>query len=55
MACVITSPCSGEKALDCVEACPVDAIHDGGETYLIDPDVCIEQKTGKTAVSGRDH
>jgi ferredoxin len=42
MAYVITSPCIGEEAADCVEACPVDAIHDGGETYLIDPDVCID-------------
>ena len=37
-----SSPCIGEKAADCVEACPVDAIHDGGNTYLIDPDVCID-------------
>ncbi len=42
MTFVITSPCIGEKAADCVEACPVDAIHDGGDTYLIDPDVCID-------------
>ena len=42
LAFVITSPCIGEKAADCVEACPVDAIHDAGETYLIDPDVCID-------------
>lgn len=42
MAYVITSPCIGEKAGDCVEACPVDAIHDAGETFLIDPDTCID-------------
>ncbi|GGJ12204.1 4Fe-4S ferredoxin [Alicyclobacillus cellulosilyticus] len=42
MAFVITSPCIGEKAAECVEACPVDAIHDAGETYLINPDVCID-------------
>lgn len=42
MAFVITSPCIGEKAADCVEACPVDCIEDAGETYLIDPNVCID-------------
>jgi len=42
MAYVITSPCIGTKDAACVEACPVDAIHDAGETYLIDPDVCID-------------
>ncbi|RIV20197.1 4Fe-4S dicluster domain-containing protein [Alicyclobacillaceae bacterium I2511] len=42
MAFVITSPCIDEKAADCVEVCPVDAIHDAGETYLIDPDTCID-------------
>ncbi|MCL6517110.1 ferredoxin family protein [Alicyclobacillus sp.] len=42
MAFVITSPCIGEKAAECVEVCPVDAIHDGGDTYLINPDVCID-------------
>ncbi len=42
MTYVITSPCIGEKAADCVEVCPVDAIHDGGATYLIDPERCID-------------
>ena len=27
MAYVITSPCKDEKAAECVEVCPVDAIH----------------------------
>lgn len=26
----------------CAGACPVDAISDGGERYVIDPDVCID-------------
>lgn len=42
MAFVITSPCIGEKAADCVEVCPVDAIHEGEEQYFIDPDTCID-------------
>lgn len=42
MAFVITSPCIGTKDAACVEACPVDAIHDADETYLIDPDTCID-------------
>ncbi|GFR37626.1 4Fe-4S ferredoxin [Insulibacter thermoxylanivorax] len=41
MAFVITSPCIGEKAADCVEVCPVDCIVEGEDQYFIDPDVCI--------------
>ncbi|MEF2292856.1 ferredoxin family protein [Virgibacillus dokdonensis] len=42
MAFVITSPCSFEKSAECVEVCPVDAIHSGNEMYYIDPDICID-------------
>lgn len=42
MAYVITSPCIGEKAADCVETCPVDAIHEGDDQFYIDPDLCID-------------
>jgi ferredoxin len=42
VAFVITSPCIGEKAADCVETCPVDAIHEGEDQYYIDPDTCID-------------
>lgn len=42
MAFVITSPCIGVKDASCVEACPVDCIHDAEDTYLIDPNVCID-------------
>ena len=42
VAFVITSPCIGEKAADCVETCPVDAIHEGDDQYYIDPDTCID-------------
>ncbi|MFC2948006.1 indolepyruvate ferredoxin oxidoreductase subunit alpha [Virgibacillus sediminis] len=42
MAFVITSPCHNEKAAECVEVCPVDAIHPGDDMFYIDPDVCID-------------
>lgn len=42
MAFVITSPCIGEKAGDCVTVCPVDCIEEGEEQFYIDPDVCID-------------
>lgn len=42
MAYVITSPCHNEKHAECVEVCPVDAIHDGETMYFIDPDLCID-------------
>jgi len=39
---VITSPCIGEKAGDCVEVCPVDCIAEGEDQFFIDPDLCID-------------
>ena len=47
---VICEPCIGEKATDCVDACPVDCIHprkdedgfEAAEMLYIDPTVCIE-------------
>ncbi|MDQ0176530.1 4Fe-4S dicluster domain-containing protein [Bacillus chungangensis] len=42
MAFVITSPCIGEKAGDCVTVCPVDCIEEGEDQFYIDPDVCID-------------
>ena len=39
---VITQPCIGTKSADCVEVCPVDCIHDGGELFYIDPNECID-------------
>ena len=42
MAFVITSPCIGEKAGDCVEVCPVDCIEEGEDQFYIDPEVCID-------------
>ncbi|MEB3100833.1 indolepyruvate ferredoxin oxidoreductase subunit alpha [Ferviditalea candida] len=39
---VITSPCIGEKAAECVDVCPVDCIKEGEDQYYIDPDTCIE-------------
>ena len=42
MAYLITSACKGEKAAECVEVCPVDAIRGDDEMYYIDPDTCID-------------
>ena len=42
MAFVITSPCIGEKAAECVQVCPVDCIEEGKDMYYINPDVCID-------------
>lgn len=42
MAYVITSACIGHKYADCVDVCPVDAIHEGEDQYFIDPDICID-------------
>ena len=38
---VITEPCIGVKDASCVEVCPVNCIHEGGDQYHIDPDECI--------------
>jgi ferredoxin len=42
MAFVITHPCIGEKAGDCVDVCPVDCIEEGEDQYYIDPEICID-------------
>lgn len=42
MTYVITSPCIGEKAGDCVEVCPVDCIAEGEDQFFIDADICID-------------
>lgn len=39
MAYKITNDCISCGA--CSEECPVDAISEGEETYVIDPDICI--------------
>ncbi|MFD2115723.1 indolepyruvate ferredoxin oxidoreductase subunit alpha [Paenibacillus yanchengensis] len=39
---VITEPCIDEKAVDCVDVCPVDCIIEGSDQYFIDPDLCID-------------
>ena len=35
----ITDSCV--KCGSCAEQCPVEAISEGDETYVIDPDVCV--------------
>ncbi|WP_087973248.1 indolepyruvate ferredoxin oxidoreductase subunit alpha [Oceanobacillus rekensis] len=42
MAFVITSPCMGEKAGECVSICPVDCIEEGPNQFFIDPNICID-------------
>jgi ferredoxin len=42
MAYIITFPCIGEKATDCVDVCPVDCIAEGDDQFFIDPDICID-------------
>ncbi len=42
MAYVITEPCVGEKAGECVEVCPVDCIEEGDDQFFINPDLCID-------------
>ncbi len=42
LAFVIASACVGAKHGDCVETCPVDAIHEGEDQFYIDPDLCID-------------
>ena len=40
MAYRITDECASCKT--CAEECPVQAISDGGDKYVIDQDVCLE-------------
>jgi ferredoxin len=45
VAYVITDACIGTKDRSCVDVCPVDCIHDDGDTdqmLYIDPDECID-------------
>lgn len=42
MAFVITQPCEGEQAGECVDVCPVDCIEKGEDQFLINPDLCID-------------
>ncbi len=50
MAYVITQPCIGTKSGECVQVCPVDAIHprpdepdfENVDQLFIDPNTCIE-------------
>lgn len=42
MAHVICQPCVGTKDRSCVEACPVDCIHEGDDHLFIDPQSCVD-------------
>ena len=38
----ITEPCINVKDKSCVEACPVDCIHEGPDQFFINPNDCID-------------
>ncbi|MDN5851189.1 MAG: ferredoxin family protein [Nitrococcus sp.] len=42
MTYVVTERCIRCKYTDCVEVCPVDCFHEGGNFLVIDPDQCID-------------
>lgn len=42
MTYVVTEACINCKHTDCVQACPVDAFHEGPNFLVIDPDACID-------------
>ena len=42
MTFVVTEACIRCKYTECVEACPVDAFHEGPNFLVIDPDECID-------------
>ena len=39
---VVSEACIRCKYTECVEACPVDAFHEGPNFLVIDPDECID-------------
>lgn len=42
MAHIVAEPCINCKYTDCVAVCPVDCFHEGVNTLVIDPEVCID-------------
>jgi len=42
MTYVVTENCIRCKYTDCVDACPVEAFHEGPNFLVIDPDECID-------------
>lgn len=42
MAMVVTEPCIGCKAMDCVVVCPADSFHEGESMLFINPETCID-------------
>ncbi|MBD0413836.1 ferredoxin [Oryzicola mucosus] len=41
MAYVVTEPCIDVKDGDCTDVCPVDCIYEGGRTFYIHPEECV--------------
>lgn len=46
---VVTESCINSKHTFCVEACAVDAFHEGPNFLVINPDVCIDCARCKSA------
>ncbi|HEX3464806.1 MAG TPA: ferredoxin family protein [Candidatus Elarobacter sp.] len=42
MAYVICEPCIGVKDGSCADVCPVDCIHEAGDQWFVDPEVCLD-------------
>ena len=42
MSFVVTEKCILCKYTDCVEVCPVDCFHEGPNSLVINPDICID-------------
>ena len=42
MTMVVTQPCYGCKAKDCITVCPADCFHEGEFMLFIHPDKCID-------------
>jgi ferredoxin len=42
MAYVVTEKCVDCKYTSCVDACPVEAFHEGPDRLLINPDTCVD-------------
>lgn len=42
MVAVVTRACVGTKDRACVDACPVEAFHEGDDQLYVHPEVCID-------------
>lgn len=42
MTFLVTDACFDCKHMTCVPVCPVDAFHEGPNTLVINPDICVD-------------